>query len=112
MIFNQDLIGYVQNDYYVIPNIIPTVFLIFAMIMSVIFALIFAKTPLKSSDPKIRWKAKFLILAFISLIIGATVELFNPVNIVIFLIARSILLSSGFEYYFAFFLPERFLRKT
>ena len=102
-----ELIGYVIGGFYFYPSLITLIALACTGIIGLIFALILGKNLFKADDPKIKWKGKFLILAFIAILSGGLLEILFPLDITIFIIARSILLLAGILYYFAFFLPER-----
>ncbi len=83
-------------------------YIIFLTLTVVIFGILFARDSLKADDPEIRLKGKLLLLAFISLLLGgifdAGIEL-GPVGLVII---RILLMSSAFEFYLGFILPDWF----
>lgn len=70
----------------------------------------FAYYSLQSLEPKIKWKGRFLLLAFITFTIGSVLEAAIPLNDKSLIIARFILIMSAIEYYFGFFLPKLFLK--
>ena len=80
-----------------------------------ITGILFGKASLKVDDAEIKLKGTLLILAFISFVLGAILEILSGLSIVILIIARLILISSSFEFYGGFILPEwmktLFLRK-
>ena len=82
-------------------------FAIFAIIIAFILGIIFAISSMKSNDPKIRWKGRFLLIAFIFFTLGATLDAVSWTNPIIVVIVRLLLIISSFAYYFGFFLPEK-----
>lgn len=80
---------------------------IFAIFSFLITGILFARESLRSSDPKILWKGRFLLLAFISFTISALYESIAPLTPLSLVLIRILLISSAIEYYFGFFLPDR-----
>ena len=82
-------------------------FQIFGLFTLIVTGLLFSYKSLKSEDPKIKWKGKFLLAAFLSFVIGTLFEalfLLDPISLILF---RLLLISSNIEFYFGFFFPER-----
>jgi len=104
---NQEIIGYVLGGFYFYPSLITLIAVFFISIVGLIFACLLARELLKAEDRRVNLKGKFLILAFITLIIGAILEIFLPLELLTFVFARSILLIAAILYYFGFFLPDR-----
>ncbi|MBD3255479.1 MAG: hypothetical protein GF383_10320 [Candidatus Lokiarchaeota archaeon] len=76
----------------------------------VIFAVtsaFFCRDSLRSDNPKIRLKGRFLLLAFITYIIGGILEAFYTPFIFMIIIKRLITIIASIEFYFGFILPER-----
>ena len=82
------------------------IYLFSVMVIILITGLLFAKESLKSDNKEIRLKGKLIALAFISFIIGGILDGVLEFNIITLLICRSIVISSGFEFYFGLLLPE------
>jgi hypothetical protein len=81
---------------------------IYLMVMVGIWAFIgfiFVRESLKSDNPEIRLKGKFLLLAFTSFIFGAITETLIMV-ITITVIGRIVLMISAFFFYCGFMLPR------
>ncbi len=82
-----------------------------ALITMLITGFLFSKASLKSDDVKIRWKGRFLLFAYIFIIIGAIIELIDysqyGILVVFYMnfITSIILIIGAIEYYFGFFLP-------
>lgn len=66
----------------------------------------FCRDSLRSENPKIRLKGKFLLLAFITYIIGGILETFYTPVIYMILIKRAVTIIASIEFYFGFILPE------
>lgn len=65
---------------------------------------------LQSEDNVIKWKGRFLLLAFTTFTIGSILEAAIPLNKLLLVFVRLILIISAIEYYFGFFLPKKFVR--
>jgi hypothetical protein len=65
----------------------------------------FSRVSLRSEDPEIKMKGKFLLIAFISFSVGTVLDFAIPSPIT-YLIARLILLSSSLEFYIGLVLPR------
>lgn len=88
------------------------VFLMSGMILFVITGTYFGYRSIKSSDPIISLRAKFLIAAFISFFIGASLDGLKPFLFeesyldFIYIINRIILISASLEFYCSFIMPK------
>ncbi|MFX1411035.1 MAG: hypothetical protein ACFFA6_11835 [Promethearchaeota archaeon] len=80
--------------------------LISFLIIVVATGFMFANLSLKSDDPEVKLKGKLLILAYLSFSVGALLDSSVPLNEVIIIITRLILISSAFEWYSGFILPS------
>ncbi|MEJ2293978.1 MAG: hypothetical protein P8Y23_04350 [Candidatus Lokiarchaeota archaeon] len=81
-------------------------FFIEIAILLIITGYFFAKESLKLEKRDMRLKGIFLLVGFISLVIGATLDVFLELEIVTLIIYRLILVFSSFIFYFGFFLPK------
>jgi len=106
-LYNPNSIGELQTP----VNIKLKSFLLYYMIAHIILFLItgflLSYESLKSENPEIKLKGKFLLTAFISFGIGATLDVIFPIG---FILNRLILISSAFEFYCGFILPKRVKR--
>jgi hypothetical protein len=84
---------------------IMEIFLIIALISVVIMGLLIARESFKSDSKEVKLKGKFLMIAFISLLIGAAMDTILPITFITFPIIRLILITSAIEFYFGYFLP-------
>lgn len=86
-----------------------TIFIaIFILIITAIFEILglkFVIKSLKSDNSEIKLKGKFLLIAFLFVIVGTVIEAAVPI-ITINVIGRSILILSSILFYFGFTLPE------
>ncbi len=83
------------------------IFQAFAIISALITGVLFALKSLKSKDPKVQWKGRFLLIAFISFAISAILDSGFELGITGVIIIRLLLISSAIEYYLGFLLPDR-----
>ena len=88
-------------DYYPFMEIYQILLLVIFISTGIIFAL----KSFKTEDQEIRLKGKFLILAFLSFLIGALLDITSQ-TILQLIIARMILMTSSIEFYCGFILPE------
>lgn len=79
---------------------------VFIVLTMLITEIIFGQSSLKSDNPEIKLKGKFLILAFVSWSIGAVLDAALPLNIMTLMLARIILILSAIEFYCGFILPN------
>lgn len=89
-------------------------FIEIAVVLS-ITGILFARESLKINTPEIRIKGIFLLLGFLSFIVGSIFDVFLELNILTLLLYRSVLVFSSFSFYFGFFLPrsiKKFLLKN
>ncbi|MFO7794656.1 MAG: hypothetical protein ACQERB_01030 [Promethearchaeati archaeon] len=101
-----------------------TLYLVGFVIILLITGVLFARNSLKSENPEVKVKGKFLMAAFISFCIGALLDaitgliftdilgllLTSPVISIFVGVVRSILILSAIEFYIGFILPP-FVKK-
>lgn len=75
-----------------------------------ITGIMFARLSLKSKDPEVNLKGKFLVISFITFLIGAILDSAMPLNAVTIVITRLILITSAISWYGGFLLP-RWMKK-
>jgi hypothetical protein len=83
-------------------------YLIFLNFSVVILGILFARDSLKSDDPEVRLKGKLLLIAFISLITGGIIDAGIDLGPIVMVFVRIIIMSSAFEFYLGFILPDWF----
>ncbi|MFX1406046.1 MAG: hypothetical protein ACFFC9_03105 [Promethearchaeota archaeon] len=104
-------VGVIDAQY---KSFVVIFFIEIAVILS-ITGILFARESLKIYTPEIRLKGIFLLLGFISFIIGSIFDVFLELNIFTLLLYRGVLVFSSFSFYFGFFLPKplkKFLLKN
>jgi hypothetical protein len=107
LITDPGMIGTFETEFYLTTELYPTVFQIFSVLTAIITGILFTRNALRSNDPKVQWKGRFLLLAFTAFTIASFFEaiiLLDPLTLVIM---RTILIFSAIIYYLGFFLPER-----
>lgn len=87
------------------------IFQAFAVISALITGILFALKCFKSDELKIRWKGRFLLIAFISFSTSAILDSGFELGVTGVLIIRVLLISSAIEYYLGFLLPDRIANK-
>ena len=81
------------------------IYFIFSLIVFLLVGIPFSRVSLRSEDPNIHMKGRFLLIAFISFSVGTVLDFAIP-SPIIYLVARLILLSSSFEFYIGLVLPQ------
>jgi hypothetical protein len=87
-------------------TVFSIIYLLFFALIVLLTGILFARESLKSENPEINLKGKFLLAAFISFIIGAFFEVIFPLSYISIIITRLILVSSSIEFYLGLLLPE------
>ncbi len=85
-------------------------YIIFSLIVSLITNIIFFKHCLRSEDPKIRWKGKFVFIGFIVFLIAAILDSGIPLNPITLFITRLMLVFSSIISYIGWIMPDRVAR--
>lgn len=107
LFINPELIGIEESPELVRRTPLTFYFAIFAIIVAFTLGILFAKASMKSKDPNIRWKGRFILIAFIFFTIGAALDSFSWENLLIIVFIRLLLILSSINYYFGFFLPDK-----
>ncbi|HEY0087221.1 MAG TPA: hypothetical protein VGB37_00160 [Candidatus Lokiarchaeia archaeon] len=89
---------------------IAMIFTLFVLASICISLFLFAGSSLKTGTPDIKLKAKFLLIAMISFVIGAFADGFVTLTMITVFVIRILLISSAIEVYIGWVLPE-FVRK-
>lgn len=81
-------------------------YIIFLIVYVTLIGLFMGITGLNSDNPEIRWKGRFLILAFISWSLAAIADAVIETNLATVFFVRILLISSAIEMYCGFILPD------
>lgn len=103
---NLDQIGRFTGVFTVEWSSFSIIYLFFFAIVVLVSGIIFARGLLRAESPELKLKGKLIIIAFISFMFGALVEVILPLSYLTLIITRIILVSSSFEFYMGFMLPE------
>jgi hypothetical protein len=106
LIMNPEIIGTLEGMFDSSHTIIPNVFRIFGIFVVLITGTIFAWKSMKSEDPSVMWKGRFILIAMISFTIGAFLDAVLTFSALELVIVRLLLISSSIEFYLGFFLPD------
>ena len=82
------------------------VFLISFLLIVVVTGLLFANLSLKSKDAEVKLKGRLLVIAYIAFSIGAILDSSIPLDPVLIIITRIILIISAICWYGGFLLPK------
>ncbi len=85
---------------------IAMLFTLFVLASITISLILFIKDSLKSENPEVKLKARFLLIALITFFIGAFADGFVPITIASIVIVRILLIIAAFSYYIGWVMPE------
>ncbi len=100
-------LGSFYAGYYLRPYPISGIFVLFGGLTVVVTLIIYVRESIRLGELKVKLKAFFLAIGISSLAIAIFLEGSITVTIVGIVLLRSLVISSAFEIYFGFFLPER-----
>ncbi|TXT61490.1 MAG: conserved membrane protein of unknown function [Promethearchaeota archaeon] len=102
-----EYIGEIRDEFYYSPGILTLVFQLLSVLITIITGYMFSYKSLKATDKKVKWKGRFLVIAFTLFIVGALFDALIPMDEITVVIVRSILILSAIFYYLGFLLPDR-----
>jgi hypothetical protein len=73
-----------------------------------ILGILFARDSLKADDPEVKLKGKLILLAYLSFFIGGLFDAGIELGPIVLVLVRILLMSSAFEFYLGFILPDWF----
>lgn len=100
------VIGQPAGDIDVSTSLFVTIYQIFLLLSLLITGIIFSQQSMKSKNREIRLKGKLLLIAFLSFVGGAILDVFSSGSILILIFSRIILISAALEFYSGFMLPN------
>ena len=100
-------LGTFYGTYYFRPKPFPLIFYSFGVATLLITGILFTKESFKSNDKRLRWRGRFLLLAFISITISMAIEGLIYLPAYGLALVRVVHIAGAFEYYMGFFLPEK-----
>ncbi|MFX1408703.1 MAG: hypothetical protein ACFFBW_17270 [Promethearchaeota archaeon] len=100
------VIGYLKGYTDVQYNTFIIVYVFTILLFAIITGILFAKESLKSEDPEIRLKGKFLFLAFLLFVAGSSLDAVIPLNFLTLPLVRSLEILSALSFYCGFILPK------
>jgi hypothetical protein len=106
LLTNPSAIGEFSGTFDMNYRLWVNLFLFSLLIIFLITGTMLALESYKSEDREVKLRGKFLFLAFYSFIIGSILDIFSATSIILLTIARLILISSAFEFYNGFILPD------
>ncbi len=107
LLTNPAMVGAHLSPFYAEYGTFVIFYDLFSMVLFLVTGISFALFYLKSTLPENRLKGYFLLIAFVTFIIGALLDLINyPVDPITLVAARLILITSGFEFFIGFVMPH------
>ena len=107
LFINPLLLGEIIQSFYYQPSLLPLIFQIFALLITISTGIIFSTRSMKSKDLLVKWKAKFLLIGFISFTIGAFIDATINMSPLLLVLVRLILIFSALMYFLGFLLPDK-----
>ena len=90
-----------------IYNTFGLAYQLFAYIVSIVTGYLFSKQSLKSDNPMIKWKGRFILIAIITFSIAAVFQSVFLTIVIAIILVYILLITIVFEFYLGFLLPER-----
>ncbi|TXT63298.1 MAG: conserved membrane protein of unknown function [Promethearchaeota archaeon] len=109
-IIDTNLVGTLINPFTADFSIFTQILIFSGLIGFVVLGFFFTKESLRTDDPEIKLKGKFLFVAFLSFMIGIILDVLLPLTPLTVVITRVILVSSSIEFYIGYILPD-FIKK-
>ncbi len=107
LVTNPALVGSHLSPFYAEYGTFAIIYDLFSMILFLITGISFALFYLKSTSRENRLKGYFLLIAIITFIVGALLDVINyPIDQMTLVAARLILITSGFEFFIGFVMPH------
>ena len=100
------MIGVLQGPVDVKYGIFMILSLIIFLIIAIVTGTLFAVASIKSDNPEIKLKGKFILIAFVFYFIGSVFSVFSSYSIIILILARIMTIIASIEFYFGFILPN------
>jgi hypothetical protein len=101
------LVGSVEGLFNSTHGPILRFFIILAIFTFVTTGIFFSIRSMRIEDEEIKWKGRFLFLAWISFGIGAFLDAILPIDALTIILIRALLITGAIEYYLGFFLPNK-----
>lgn len=100
-------IGTLEGIFDSTQNRIQLIFVMFSIFSFLVTGLIFSIKSMKAENPEIKWKGRFLTLAWILFTLGALLDAALPLTEITLILVRLILIISSILFYMGFFMPEK-----
>lgn len=97
-----ELQGAIDTDW----GLFMLIYYLSVVLIIIITGTLFARESLKSENPEIRLKGKFLMSAFYMWFIGSALDTISSINITLLILARVFLIISAILFYIGLLLPE------
>jgi len=107
LLIDPNLIGTKVGIFNSVPHLYVMIFDLLALLITITTGILFSRMSMKVDEPEIKWRGRFLFIAFISFTIGAGLDALLPLTEIPLILVRLLLMASAIEYYFGYFLPEK-----
>ncbi|MBD3195718.1 MAG: hypothetical protein GF317_11720 [Candidatus Lokiarchaeota archaeon] len=105
---NLDLLGSLEGLFNSSHGDVIRYFIIIAILSFVVSGVYFSIRSMSLEDREIKWKGRFLLIAWISFAFGAILDsMIQEVSAPLLIFIRLILITGAIEYYLGFFLPNK-----
>jgi hypothetical protein len=105
LVIQPSILGSISGTFDIKYGPLLLAFILPHLLIVLITGILFARESLRSEKKDIQWKGKFLMIAFISYLIGGILSVFSNYSPVLLIVGRFITISSAFEFYLGFILP-------
>ena len=100
------MIGVLQGPVDLKYGIFLMSYLLIVLIIAIVTGILFARASMKSDNPEIKLKGKFILVAFIFYFIGSVFSIFSSYSITLLILARIMTILASIEFYCGFTLPN------
>ena len=100
------MIGVLQGPVDLKYGIFLMSYLLIVLIIAIVTGILFARASMKSDNPEIKLKGKFILVAFIFYFIGSVFSIFSSYSIILLILARIMTILASIEFYCGFTLPN------
>ncbi|MFX0060544.1 MAG: hypothetical protein ACFE8J_19795 [Candidatus Heimdallarchaeota archaeon] len=107
LLIDPNLVATKVGTFNSVPRLYVMIFDLLALLITITTGILFSRMSMKVDDPEIKWRGRFLFIAFISFTVGAGIDALFPLTEISLVLLRLLLISSAIEYYFGFFLPDK-----
>jgi hypothetical protein len=110
LIVDPSLLGAKEGRFNSDAELVPTIFLVFGLLITIITMAMFIRECFRSTNLKVKWKGRFLLIAMTFMVIGSFMDAVVTVSYTSLIIVRFLLIGRIIFSYLGWLLPDRVAR--